>query len=113
VSGAEKRAPVQGYTGGIPWSLHLRAYDAYHKKYGEQDALIQGGCRGGFSVGELDMFVPGWREEVAENTALRKTIADLEARLAASEAALRKAEERLDAARALNGPTTDGGDRGA
>jgi len=61
----ERRAPVQGYAAGIPWSMHLRAYDFYCKQYGKQDALIEGWCRGGFSTGELDMFIPGWREELA------------------------------------------------
>jgi len=59
-----KRAPVQRFSGGIPWSLHLEAYDAYCKQYGAQPALIQGGCRGGFGVGELDEFIPGWRERI-------------------------------------------------
>lgn len=70
----EKRAPVQGFSGGIPWSMHLRAYDAYCKKYREQPALIDlegRNCRGGFGVGELDDFIPGWREELSELTALR------------------------------------------
>jgi hypothetical protein len=62
-----KRAPVQGFAGGIPWALHLEAYDAYCKKYGAQPALIDLGgryCRGGFGVSELDEFVPGWRDRV-------------------------------------------------
>lgn len=70
----EKRAPVQGFSEGIPWSLHLRAYDAYCKKYGKQPALIDlegRNCRGGFGVRELDMFVPGWREEVSEIAKLK------------------------------------------
>ncbi len=25
----EKRAPVQGYPGGIPWAIHLEAYEVY------------------------------------------------------------------------------------
>lgn len=65
----EKIAPVQGYTPGIPWSLHLEAYDAYRKKYGAQEALIDlegRGCRGGFGVVELDTFIPGWRDKVSE-----------------------------------------------
>lgn len=64
-----RRAPVQGYSAGIPWWLHLRAYDAYCKRWGRQDALIDlegRSCRGGFSTGELDQFVPGWRQLVAE-----------------------------------------------
>lgn len=69
----EKRAPVQGYSAGIPWSMHLRAYDAYVKKWGRQEALIDlegRNCRGGFSVGELDGFIPGWREELSDITRL-------------------------------------------
>lgn len=77
---AEKIAPVQGYSAGIPWSMHLRAYDAYCKKYGPQKALIDlegRGCRGGFGVGELDMFIPGWREELSKLHQLRRCVADL------------------------------------
>lgn len=60
----ERRAPVQGFPGGIPWAVHLEAYAAYVKRHGEQQALIEGWCRGGFSTGELDEFVPGWRGRV-------------------------------------------------
>lgn len=65
----EKMAPVQGYAAGIPWSMHLRAYDAYCKKWSPQPAMIDlegRNCRGGFSVGELDGFIPGWRDELSE-----------------------------------------------
>lgn len=62
----EKRAPVQGYKPGIPWALHLEAYDAYCRRWGrKQPALIEGWCRGGFHVDELDELVPGWRERAA------------------------------------------------
>ena len=69
----EKRAPVQGYKPGIPWSMHLRAYEAYCKFWKfDQPGLIDlegRNCRGGFSTGELDDFIPGWREELeAPNT---------------------------------------------
>jgi len=76
----EKIAPVQGYTPGIPWSLHLEAYDAYCKKYGKQPALIDlegRNCRGGFGVGELDDFIPGWRDRVSEIGKLRAEVARL------------------------------------
>lgn len=63
MSETSERAPVQRLKGGIPWSMHMRAYAVYAKRHGEQKALIEGGCRGGFAVGELDMFIPGWREE--------------------------------------------------
>lgn len=65
----QRRAPVQGFSAGIPWSMHLRAYDAYVKRHGRQDALIDlegRNCRGGFGVNELDAFIPGWREELSE-----------------------------------------------
>lgn len=70
----EKRAPVQGYSAGIPWDMHLRAYDAYRKRYGPQKSLIDlegRNCRGGFHTDELDEFIPGWREELAVVTQLR------------------------------------------
>jgi len=61
--------------------MHLRAYDAYRKRHGKQQALIEGRCRGGFGTCELDEFIPGWREEIsvlnqlkAEVTKLRKAI---------------------------------------
>ena len=81
-----KMAPVQGFTPGIPWDMHLRAYDAYRKKWGAQQALIEGGCRGGFGTKELDEFIPGWREELSE----RKHLQD---RAAAAESKLRWHEE--------------------
>lgn len=78
---AEKIAPVQGYPRGIPWSIHLDAYDVYCKRYGKQEALIDHegrGCRGGFSTGELDSWIPGWRDKVSEMARLRARIAELE-----------------------------------
>jgi len=60
----DKKAPVQGFREGIPWDMHLKAYEAYCKKYSEQKALIEGWCRGGFHESELDMFIPGWRDEL-------------------------------------------------
>jgi hypothetical protein len=75
----ERLAPVQGYAAGIPWSMHLRAYDAYCKKYRPQQALIEGNCRGGFGDTELDEFIPGWREELSELRQLRARVAAAEA----------------------------------
>lgn len=82
----EKIAPVQGYVAGIPWSMHLRAYDAYCKMYGPQEAMIDlegRNCRGGFGVGELDMFIPGWRDELSEMTRLKSEVERLRAVLKA------------------------------
>jgi hypothetical protein len=87
----EKRAPVQGYTPGIPWPLHLEAYDAYCKKWGAQPALIDlegRNCRGGFSTGELDEFIPGWRDKISEIGQLKAEIESLRTKLAAAESEL-------------------------
>lgn len=86
----ERRAPVQGYSAGIPWSMHLRAYDVYCKKWSPQKALIEGGCRGGFGTEELDDFIPGWRDELSEITKLRAELAACRAEREGAVAALKK-----------------------
>lgn len=89
----EIRAPVQGFPGGIPWEMHMRAYEAYAKRCSPQVALINlygRGCRGGFGTGELDGFIPGWRDELSERTRLL-------ARIAALEDALRDCADDLEA----------------
>lgn len=75
-------APVQRYPGGIPWAMHMEAYAAYAKRWSPQIALIDlfgRGCRGGFGLGEMDEFVPGWRDQLSERTKLLTAITDLEA----------------------------------
>lgn len=67
----QKMAPVQGYSAGIPWSLHRRAWDAYAARCGRDQSPERIAERGGFGTGELDMFVPGWRDEVSEIKRLR------------------------------------------
>ena len=79
---SDKVAPVQGLASGIPWEMHLRAYDVYCKRYSPQKALIEGNCRGGFAVSELDAFIPGWRDELDQRTQLNKEIERLRADLA-------------------------------
>ena len=76
------RAPVQGYQQGIPWAIHLEAYDAYVKRWSKQTALIDlkgRNCRGGFHVDELDTLVPGWRDRVSYVAKLEARIAEFEA----------------------------------
>lgn len=66
-----RTAPVQGFSAGIPWSLHLRAWDGYSAKWGRGQTAERLAERGGFHTGELDEFVPGWRQEVSEIARLR------------------------------------------
>lgn len=55
--------PVQinrGYSRELavcPQVVTMRAYDVYCHIHGSQEALVTGGCRGGFSVGELIAFL--------------------------------------------------------
>ena len=58
--GDRKYAPVQSSAKGdaeIPWEIHMAAYEVYSEVFGEQEALIEGSCRGGFGVGELIAFL--------------------------------------------------------
>lgn len=41
----------------VPQVVTMRAYEVYCELYGEQKALVTGGCRGGFSDGELVAFL--------------------------------------------------------
>lgn len=89
VGNPEKRAPVQGFVQGIPWSMHLDAYNAYCKKYSPQPALIDledKNCRGGFDTEELDEFIPGWREKLSEITTLKEELSDYKLALDIAEA---------------------------
>lgn len=59
--------------GQAPQSVTLRAYEVYAAVHGSQEAMITGGCRGGFSVGELIAFLYAsgfpkkeWRERSEE-----------------------------------------------
>lgn len=59
--------------GQAPQVVTLRAYEVYRYLHGEQKAMITGGCRGGFSCGELIAFLYAypfpkaeWRQRVDE-----------------------------------------------
>lgn len=57
---ASELHPVQtvDHRGGkIRTLVTLRAYEVYSAVYGPQEALITGGCRGGFGTGELIAFL--------------------------------------------------------
>jgi hypothetical protein len=59
-----KTAPVQGGP-CIPWALHEEAFAVYAEKYGHGQSAERLAERGGFGAGELDDFVPGWRDRHA------------------------------------------------
>ena len=40
-----------------PQTVTLRAYEVYCHVYGKQSAMVEGGCRGGFSTGEIIAFL--------------------------------------------------------
>ena len=70
--------PVQGMTrdrkqATAPVAVTMRAYEVYYHVYNPQVALVTGGCRGGFGVGELVAFLYArsfpkeeWRERFVE-----------------------------------------------
>lgn len=68
--------PVQtvDHKGGkIRTCVTMRAYEVYCHVYGQQKALIEGHCRGGFSTGELIAFLYAhsfpkeeWKERTRE-----------------------------------------------
>lgn len=63
------RGPVN-----IPWSVAEKAYGAYALRFGRGQTLERLAERGGFSWAEMDMFLPGWREECSEIDALRSEV---------------------------------------
>lgn len=57
-----KLMPIQGRTrnrepGRVPEAVYMAAYEVYTHLYGEQKALIEGECRGGFGHQELVAFL--------------------------------------------------------
>lgn len=61
----------------IPWSIAELAYSVYSLKYGRSQSLERMAERGGFYAGEMDEFLPNWRERASEVTALREEVARL------------------------------------
>lgn len=76
--------PVQTQRGAaphpllIPWSIAELAYSVYAGQYGKDQSLEQLAQRGGFGPGEMDMFLPGWRERSVEVVRLKDRVAQLE-----------------------------------
>jgi hypothetical protein len=85
----------------IPWSVAELAYSVYAAEYGRGQSLERLAQRGGFGPGEMDLFLPDWRERCdeivrlrAENAALREQVAGHAERIVAqSELLSRRAEK--------------------
>ena len=41
----------------LPQTVTLRAYEVYCHIHGKQDAMVTGGCRGGFHISEIISFL--------------------------------------------------------
>lgn len=60
--------PIQSERGAkphplrIPWHIAELAYSVYSGRYGRGQSLERLAERGGFGPGEMDMFLPDWRE---------------------------------------------------
>lgn len=72
-----ERHPVQTHQrrgqGYAPKTVTMAAYEVYCHVHGPQEAMVTGGCRGGFSTGELIAFLYArsfpraeWRARVTE-----------------------------------------------
>lgn len=57
VQGGDRHARSHIAGGKVNAAVYLRAYEVYKYVHGEQKAMIEGGCRGGFSKGELVGFL--------------------------------------------------------
>lgn len=81
------RKPFKPYPLRIPWSVAELAYSVYAGRYGTSQSLERLAERGGFGDGEMDEFLPDWRDRC-------DTIAELRRQLAA----LREQNEKLTSA---------------
>jgi len=46
----------------VPWSVAEKAYEVYSGRYGHDQSLEHLAERCGFGIGEMDDFLPNWRE---------------------------------------------------
>lgn len=58
----KRRFPLMKTGRTIAWSVAERAYEQYAAGYGTNQSLDKMAQRGGFSVGEMDLFFPAWRD---------------------------------------------------
>lgn len=88
----------------IPWSIAQLAYSVYARNYGGGQTLERLAERGGFGAGEMDEFLPDWRERCSEVTALRAQLTEANRRIEA-------AEKRLGDQKAIHSRWFDGNDQ--
>jgi len=84
----------------IPWEIADLAYSVYCSRYGRDQTLERIAERGGFGVGEMDIFLPDWRErcsKMMELQAERDRLQEINSNLRKD--LLEKAELRIDANR--------------
>lgn len=69
----QTKSPAGRPPARAPVVVTLRAYEVYCHLYGRQEAMVTGGCRGGFGAGELIAFLYAhsfpkaeWRDRVEE-----------------------------------------------
>lgn len=77
---SERLFPIQSERGAkphplqIPWGIAELAYSVYSARYGRSQSLECLGQRGGFGPGEMDMFLPDWRERCEKRLELRVVV---------------------------------------
>ncbi len=74
-------APVKEFKPGIPWSLHLEAYEAHCLRYKTNPDLLDlenKNCMGGFTPHQLDFYIPDWRSRLSSLHKLIDYIKQLE-----------------------------------
>lgn len=74
MSDADRRFPLLGGRGSIPWSIAEEAYAEYARLYGSTQSLERLAQRGGFAPEELDELRPGWRPVAARISALETAL---------------------------------------
>lgn len=75
---SQRMFPIQSSCGAaphptqIPWHIADLAYSVYRANYGSSQSLERLAERGGFGPGEMDMFLPGWREMCSDRKAIEE-----------------------------------------
>ena len=57
-----KAREAEDQRASVPWIIGQMAWDRYAAQYGKDQSVERIAERHGFSNGEMDKFLPGWRE---------------------------------------------------